>query len=297
MANIVSYAILIWNKYFGAVALERGNCTRREQKGNSMPNCLQIIRENKKNFTKSFKILADYVENHMAEIAFISIQELSSRSNVSTTTVYRFCQEIGFSGYADFQREIQNEVREKYNDESSRVDLKDANQSIFSMQCNNNIKVLQEICADEAQMTERLNRASELLLRARRVYVIGLEGDFASACTANYDFSKVLDNVTQLTMMGANYTDQIRSITSEDVLYVISFRIHNRHILDIINCFLKANASIITLADQTSPFNAFATVSLVPKHNTPSYGSVMKVTIARALLMTIIQMQRQDEPD
>ncbi len=259
-----------------------------------MPNCLQIIQNNRKNFTKSFRLLADYIENHVAEIAFISIQELGNRSGVSTTTVHRFCQEIGFSGYSEFQKEIQNEVRDKYNDESSRMDLKDAHQSIFAMQCNSNIQVLQEICAAEADMTACLTRASQLLLRARRVYVLGLEGDFASAYSAYYDFSKVLDNVTLITLGGANYPDQIRTITSDDLLFVISFRIYNRHILDIINCFLKANAAIITLADRGSPFNAFASVSLIPQNSTPSYGSVMKVTIERALLMTIIQMLRTD---
>lgn len=259
-----------------------------------MPNCLQLIQNNRGNFTKSFRLLADYIEGHVAEIAFISIQELGSRSGVSTTTVHRFCQEIGFSGYSDFQKEIQNEVRDKYNDESSRVNLEDENQSIFAMQCNSNIQVLQEICADEAAMTENLTRASQLLLRARRVYIVGLEGDFASAYSAYYDLSKVLDNVTLISMCGVNYLDQLRTIASDDLLFVISFRIYNRHILDVINRFLKANASIITLADKGSPFNAFATVALIPKNSTPSYGSVMKVTIERSLLMTIIQMLRTD---
>lgn len=260
-----------------------------------MPNYLQMIQNNGKNFTKSFRLLANYIEAHTVEIAFLSIQELSSRTKVSTTTIHRFCQEIGLTGYADFQKEIQKEIRERYNDESSRVDADHGSQSIFAAQCSSNIQVLQEIRASDTQMTENLNRAAQLLIGARRVYVIGLEGDYASACSAYYDFAKSLDNAFQITL-NSSYTDQIRTISADDVLYVISFRVYNRHILDIINCFLKVGAKVVTLADKGSPFNAFANVSIIPEHVTPSYGSVMKVTIQRALRMTIIQMLQGDDP-
>ncbi len=264
--------------------------------GGNMPSYLQMIQSNGRNFTKAFRLLADYIETHTVEIAFLSIQELSSRTKVSTTTIHRFCQEIGLTGYAEFQKEIQKEMRERYNDEASHVDADGDSQSIFAAQCSSNIQVLQEIRASDAQMTENLNRAAQMLIGARRVYVTGLEGDYASACSAYYDFAKSLDNAFQITLDGGGYMDQIRTISADDVLYVISFRVYNRYILDIINCFLKVGAKVVTLADKGSPFNAFANVAIIPEHVTPSYGSVMKVTIQRALKMTIIQMLRGDAP-
>ena len=130
-------------------------------------------------------------------------------------------------------------MRERYNDEASHVDADGDSQSIFAAQCSSNIQVLQEIRASDAQMTENLNRAAQMLIGARRVYVTGLEGDYASACSAYYDFAKSLDNAFQITLDGGGYMDQIRTISADDVLYVISSRVYNRHVLDVFNCFVE----------------------------------------------------------
>ena len=261
-----------------------------------MPYFLQVIHDKRKSFTKAYRLLADYIESHTVEIAFLSIQELSNQAHVSTATIHRFCLEIGLNGYPDFQREIQNEIRERYNAESSQLDPEEAAQNTFVSQAQRNIRILQEIQVNGTELQGAIDHAAQMLIQARRIYVLGMEGDYASACSTYYDFIRMFDNVTMLSMDAGNYLSAIRTITSDDVLYIISFRVYNRQILEIVNRFLNINASIITLADEGSPFNAFANVAMIPKHNTPSYGSVMKVTIQRALLLTIIQRLREAKP-
>ena len=261
-----------------------------------MPDFLQVIQDKRDSFTRSYRLLADYIEEHTVEIAFMSIQELSSQVHVSTATIHRFCLEIGLSGYPDFQREIQNEIRERYNAESSQLDPAEAAQNTLSSQVQRNIRILQEIQANGADLQAAIDRSAQMLIRARRIYVLGMEGDYSTAYATYYDFMLMFDNVILLSMESGNFSSAIRTITPDDVLYIISFRVYNRHILEIINRFLEVNANIITLADEGSPFNTFANVSMIPRHNTPSYGSVMKVTIQRALLLTIIQKQREEKP-
>ena len=261
-----------------------------------MPDLLQLIQNKRKNFTKSHRLLADYIESHTVEIAFLSIQQLSSLAHVSTATIHRFCLEIGLSGYPDLQREIQNEIRERYNIESSKIDQNKGEQSLLASQVQQNIRILQEIQSDGGELSEAIDRAVCRLMRARRIFIIGMEGDFATAHSTYYDFSRVFDNVCLLTMEGGNGFNAVRKIGAEDLLYIISFRVYNRQILEIVNHFLSVNAQIITLADEGSPFNAFASVAMVPRHSTPSYGSVIKVTVQRTLLLTIIQKMHEENP-
>ena len=262
-----------------------------------MANYLQMIQEKRREFTKSFRKIADNIEEHTVEIAFISVQEMCKRTGLSVATIHRFCQAVGLNGYTDLQREIQKEIRRSYNDESAHVDDAETAQGIFSSQAMRNIRILQEINEDAEATDASLRQAAELMIRARRVYIIGLEGDYGSAFDAYFEFTKLLDECIFLSLNWGDYLPQIRTITSDDLLYVVSFRVHNRNILDVLNQFMKVNAKIVTVTDAGSPFRMFSTVSIVPRHETPSYGSVIKATVQRSLLLTIIKKLKEEHPE
>ena len=51
---------------------------------------------------QSERELFDYVVKNMDEVKFWSIQKFAAEWLVSTTTIFRFTQKLGFSGYSDF---------------------------------------------------------------------------------------------------------------------------------------------------------------------------------------------------
>lgn len=253
-----------------------------------MINLWQAIQEKKNEFTKSYRLIANYIEKHSREIAFLSIQELSSRIKVSTATIIRFCQEIGLSGYTEFQKEVQELIRKEYNDESYSSDLSNPlEQSMIEVQAERNIRILQEMKADSSQLNESIEEAAKKILAARRIYIMGLQGDFESAYSLHYSLNGFMDNVMLLTLGAGNLEDELKNVNEDDLLLIYSFRVYNAQMLNTINHFIKRNAVVISITDEGSPFSAFSAVSMIPKHETPSYGSVLKVTITRALVLTI----------
>jgi DNA-binding MurR/RpiR family transcriptional regulator len=69
------------------------------------------IRESYPDYSKSFARLADYILESYIEVAFMTATELGHAIDVDATTVVRFSQRLGYSGYPEFQRDIRNRVK------------------------------------------------------------------------------------------------------------------------------------------------------------------------------------------
>ena len=55
-------------------------------------------------FSRSQKDVAQYIVDHLDEIAFQTAEELAKRANTSSSTVVRFSQALGFEGYPELQQ-------------------------------------------------------------------------------------------------------------------------------------------------------------------------------------------------
>jgi len=54
-------------------------------------------------FSRSQKDVAQYVVDHLDEVAFHTAEELARRANTSSSTVVRFAQALGFEGFPELQ--------------------------------------------------------------------------------------------------------------------------------------------------------------------------------------------------
>jgi Transcriptional regulators len=61
----------------------------------------------------TYEKLAYYIEKNMLRIIFMTAGEVASETNVSQGSVTRFCTALGYRGYNDFLRNLQNYVSEK----------------------------------------------------------------------------------------------------------------------------------------------------------------------------------------
>ena len=78
-----------------------------------MSNFLQDLSVHYNMFTRSQKIIADYLTENLNAIAFCTLEELAEKINVSTTTIIRFSRTLGYSGYSEMQKDIQNNIQTK----------------------------------------------------------------------------------------------------------------------------------------------------------------------------------------
>ena len=62
-------------------------------------------------FSRSQKDVAQYVVDHLEEVAFHTAEELARRASTSSSTVVRFSQALGFEGFPELQEAAREEYR------------------------------------------------------------------------------------------------------------------------------------------------------------------------------------------
>ena len=62
-------------------------------------------------FSRSQKDVAQYIVDHLDEVAFQTAEELARRANTSSSTVVRFSQALGFEGFPELQGAARDEYR------------------------------------------------------------------------------------------------------------------------------------------------------------------------------------------
>jgi DNA-binding MurR/RpiR family transcriptional regulator len=66
-------------------------------------------------FSRSQKDVAQYVVDHLDEVAFHTAEELARRASTSSSTVVRFSQALGFEGFPELQAAARDEYRRRPN--------------------------------------------------------------------------------------------------------------------------------------------------------------------------------------
>lgn len=113
----------------------------------------------------------DYMQHNQNELTESTLTELSNNIFVSSATVSRTCQKLGFSGFSEFQYAYNNFI--KTNNELI-VKYSDPNEYFK--------KIIEELHANVNSYSEKkINKVVEKLINSRRVEIFGV-GRTASVC-------------------------------------------------------------------------------------------------------------------
>ena len=74
---------------------------------------MKIIRFKYKKLSKGQKLIAEYILKNYDKAAFMTASKLGISVGVSESTVVRFANELGFSGYPKLQKALQELIKIK----------------------------------------------------------------------------------------------------------------------------------------------------------------------------------------
>lgn len=69
------------------------------------------IRSNYKEMSRTQKKIADYFLRNADKVCFQSLKEIASGTETTEATILRFCNRIGYNGFLQFKRELQEHVK------------------------------------------------------------------------------------------------------------------------------------------------------------------------------------------
>ena len=187
-----------------------------------MSNFLQDLSVHYNMFTRSQKIIADYLTENLNEIAFCTLEELAEKINVSTTTIIRFSRTLGYSGYSEMQKDIQSSIQTKVGlpERLSSQPFYPDN-TLLSDSFQNDIHNIQHTLA--TQKNEDLQAVLTLISEAPNVYVLGMRSSFSISYYLASRLSEIRENVRLIQSVGMLYPEEIVSAKEGDVCVAYLF--------------------------------------------------------------------------
>lgn len=248
--------------------------------------------------SKGQKRLATYITDNYDKAVFLTAAKLGEVVGVSESTVVRFATHLGYKGYPEFQKALEELVRHKLNSlQRMEVTYGRINQS----------KILESVLkADAGRIQSSLEKidknvfelAVDTILHARDIYIIGIRSCAPLASFLAFYFTLMFDHVHLIqTSSSSEIFEQMVRIGSEDVIIGISFPRYSMRTLKAMEFANNRNAKVITLTDSIhSPMNLYSSCNLIAESDMASIvdSLVAPLSVINALIVALC-MKKQDE--
>jgi DNA-binding MurR/RpiR family transcriptional regulator len=266
---------------------------------NNNADLINLIKSNYYKFSKGQKQIAQFIIEHYDKAAFMTAAKIGETVDVSESTVVRFASSIGFSGFPELQKSLQVLIKNKLTtvqriglDEDASEDTDMLHKRIIRNEINSMRYLLENID------TDALDKATEAILNANKVYILGLRTSSTLANYLGFYLDVILDNVKVLNNSGVNslYEEIIR-VKETDVLIVISFPRYSNNTIEATKFVKEHKAKVIAITDtEASPFHSLSDVSLLAKSNIVSFidSLVVPMCMLNSLIVNIGMQEKDD---
>ncbi len=261
-------------------------------------NLLNRIKQQYSTLSKGQKSLANYITENYDKAVFLTAAKLGQAVGVSESTTVRFAAQLGYRGFPEFHRALEELVINRLNS-IQRMEVtygKVPQAEILD-------KVLQADIDKIKQTMEDLNHdvfdlAVETLLQAKSIYVIGIRSCAPLAQFLSYYLNLVFDDVRLIsTSSSGDIFEQMIRIGEKDAIIGISFPRYSMRTLKAMEFANNRNAKVITLTDSIhSPMNLYSSCNLIARSDMASIvdSLVAPLSVINALVVALCMKKQQD---
>jgi RpiR family carbohydrate utilization transcriptional regulator len=221
---------------------------------------LAAIRGSYQRFSDKEKKIADYVLNDPKNIIHLTINQIADELGLAESTIFRFCQRIGFKGFQAFKISLAAEVVAPLKDIHEQIEEGDSVRSVTEKVFRSNINTLEETLqiVDAAAM----ERAVQAIMKARKTEFFGSGGSAMIAMDGYHKFIRLgllvsMNLDSHLQLMAAS------QLQKSDVAIVISHSGSTTDVLDILRVLKEKDVTIICVTNfAKSPLSKDADIAL-----------------------------------
>ncbi len=210
----------------------------------------ELIRERMHTFSKGQRRIAEAILNDYDKTAYMTAAKLGETANVSESTVVRFANELGFSGYPEFQHAVQELVRtrltpnQRIEVSSARIGGGDLLNKVMTAEIDRIRTTMERLDRDA------FNSAVDTIVAAKRIYIIGVRSSSTLANFLHFNLSMICDNVRLIQPTSSSEMfEQILDIAEGDVMIAISFPRYSTKIAKAVKYAKASGAALIAITD------------------------------------------------
>ncbi|MBM7614093.1 MurR/RpiR family transcriptional regulator [Alkaliphilus hydrothermalis] len=255
------------------------------------------IQKNFSKLSKGQKLIAQFIIDNYDKAAFMTASKLGLKVGVSESTVVRFANALGFEGYPELQKALQEIIKTKLTT-VQRVEMA----SEFSNEGAILKKVLKSDMENIRNTLENIDPKDfqavvDQIFSANRIYIVGLRSSTALAEYLGFYLNLILDNVKIVGYGISDIFEQMLRISKDDLVIGISFPRYSNRTIEVLNYAKEEGVPIISITDSLlSPVAGLSDYCLTGKSNMVSFvdSLVAPLSLINALIVAVGMREKEE---
>lgn len=249
-------------------------------------------------FSKSRKRIANFIIDNFDSAPFMTAAKLANVVDTSESTVVRFAVELGFDGYPEMAKAMQEQARnsltsvQRLRMANEIIDRKDVLKSVLKADMNRIKETLEDI--DRGTF----NRIIDKLLTAKKIYILGVRSSAALAMYLGFYFNLIFDNVQLVqTISASEVFEQILGVGKNDVVIGISFPRYSKRTSKAMEYCGKNGSYVVAISDSVNaPIAKWADSTLIAHSDMTSFVDSLTapLSVINALIVAA-GLKREDK--
>ncbi len=258
---------------------------------------LSVLQNKAHGFSKGQRLLAGYITESYDKAAFMTASRLGKTVGVSESTVVRFAVELGYDGYPEMQKAMQDMVLNRLTS-VQRIEV--ANDRIGTQDV---LTTVLQSDADKLRQTgeiisrEDFQAAVNAIRNAKRIYILGARSVAPLANFLGYYLNFMFNDVRIITASGASEVfEKLVALDKDDVVVAFSYPRYSAATVKGAQYSRATGATVIGFTDsRLSPLGQNSDYVVVAKSDMVSLvdSIVAPLSVINALIVALAAGQEQ----
>ncbi|MGR2740738.1 MurR/RpiR family transcriptional regulator [Billgrantia sp. Q4P2] len=244
---------------------------------------------------------ARFLLDHPQEVAFATVAKLSEQADVTPSTLIRFANSFGFSGFSEMQQLFRTRLVDELPNYTERIravrsatgETPDSTQLLWEF-ADANREVLEQL---PGRIDPRcLEQALDVFDKAEIVHVMGARRSFVVANYFTYALHHIDKRACLLNGLGGMLGEQVKTIGKRDALMVVSFSPYAEESREAAAQAKQRGIPLVVITDSSlSPLARLADVVLVVHEAEVKSFRGLTASLCLAQTLAIALGVRQDK--
>lgn len=249
-------------------------------------------------FSKGQRRIAAFISDNYDKAAFMTAGRLGQAAGVSESTVVRFASDLGYEGYPEMRRAMQELVKNRLTT-VQRIEVakdlitgSDVPETVLNSDMSKIRHTLEELDREE------FAKAAKAISRAKTIYIVGVRSSAVLSSFMGFYLNQLFPDVRVISQSAfSEIYEQILHIGEGDVLVAISFPRYSRRTIMAMRYARDKGAKVIGITDSESSLVAqLADLKLYARSDMISFldSLVAPLSLINALVVAVAEASSKD---
>lgn len=245
-------------------------------------------------FTKSEKRVAEYILQNRSQIMYMSITELSEKSSVGESSIFRFCKGLGYTGYQEFKIAVAQSLSGENSVSTytigTEILLNDTLEEMANKVKMTNISALDE--TEKLLDYDVLDEAVGKMVEAEKVRFFGIGSSLITAMEGHNKFLRIMSKA-ELTVDSHLQAMSAALMNEKEVAIIISYSGQTKDSIEVAKMAKASGAYVIAITRfHKSPMTTYADATLLCGANEgPLQGGSLSAKISQLYLLDVLYFE------